>query len=133
MIADSERQDKIMLEDNCFPVDIYAVKLYGVDKWSKSFFWPVDDVEFVGLCSDIENLLNNHLGEFSRDVRDAWRVKGVFMVEYWNFLHARMVKIRIEKRGMKPVSFARPHWYSDTCTDRLSQVSVALRGNGFQR
>ena len=133
MIADSEGQDKIMLEDNCFPVDIYAVKLYGVDKWRKSFFWPVDDVEFVGLCSDIENLLNNHLSEFSKDVCDAWRVKGVFMVEYWNFLHARMVKMRIEKRGMKPVSFARPHWYSDTCTDRLSQVSVALRGNGFQR
>ena len=44
-----ERSKEGAISEGEFPVDIFAVKEYGVERWRKDFFWPVSDSEYIRL------------------------------------------------------------------------------------
>src|SRR3989339_1484390 len=91
-----------------FPVDIYSILDYGLEKWAEEFFWPVSDLEFSGLYTDIEKMFKNHVNAHQDEtVAGLLLIQYKLIIEYANFIHALWVVKRLEKSGHR--LFISPH------------------------
>lgn len=85
---------------NPFPVDIWSVKEFGVERWRREFFWPVTNQELRSLNDEIEHLYLDMINHSPPDVADAlWVVYSWGIVGVPALLHALMVTQRIQKKG----------------------------------
>jgi len=94
------------------PVDISAVKKYGVNKWRGEFFWPVSDAEFVTLSQAVEGCMRSHITEGPEKTRDLFLIQAGIRTEYWHFLHAAIVKDRLKREALEPLYTEKTLWYS---------------------
>ena len=58
------------------PVDIFAVKEYGIDKWQREFFCPISDDEFITLYRDVEQCLVDEIN------RQTGQLKALLIIQY---------------------------------------------------
>ena len=99
------------MKNGYFPVDIHAVKEYGIDKWQQGFFWPVSDTDFNALCGDIEQCLARYINEQPAEIRDLLLIKSDLRTDYWHFLHAIKVIDTVKSEGGRVLYSDRTLWY----------------------
>ncbi|KKU14074.1 MAG: hypothetical protein UX17_C0002G0007 [Parcubacteria group bacterium GW2011_GWC2_45_7] len=110
------------MNDIFFPVDINAVKKYGVARWQKEFFWPVSDNDFFALCADLEACMARRIAMESKTNRDTLLIKAsILLVEYYHFLHAQKVILEISRRNSAPLYTEKSLWYCDIIRDTLDK------------
>lgn len=106
-----------------FPVDIYAVKEYGLEKLSENFFWPVSDMDFFKLYSDIERLYKNYInGE--EEMGKLLLIQFKLFYEYLQFLHALKVIAEARRCGKEPIYTAESFWYRDIMCDDMAHSHI---------
>jgi len=123
------------MPDDKFPVDIFAVKKYGIDKWQKNFFWPVSDDEFISIYKDIDQSFVNEISKQNRDIKIPLIIQDRFLIlEYANFLHVLKVMKAIQSRRMDILSLNSTWWYRnlllrgdiDTHISRINQYKEKI-------
>lgn len=110
----------------CFPLDIFAVKQYGIARWQREFFWPVSDLEFRRMCDEVESLLTRHINEDPAELSDVLLIKWQLLSEYAHFLHAVWVLTRIEAQGFMPLYTGNTLWYGDLAKNLLNGKKESL-------
>jgi len=84
-----------------FPVDIYSIKKYGIEKWYNNFCWPVKIVEYQKLCDDIDRMFESIIIDSPKEIKDALIVLyGTFTVGISLLLHHKLVHTRFKKKGV---------------------------------
>lgn len=109
----------MVLSPKIFPVDIFAVKEYGVKKWQDEFFWPVSDKDFVVLCRDIDQCIIDQINTQPQEISDLLLVQGTLRVEYQQFLHAVKVLEQVKFRGLEVLFSDKTLWYKYLITGSL--------------
>ncbi len=107
-----------------FPVDIYAAKEYGIEKWQREFYWPVPDRDFVKLYIKLESLLRKYIENEKSEASDLLLLQADLRFEYLSFCHAVKVLEEIKKAGMDPIYSSRSVWYQDIMTKNLHTASL---------
>jgi len=95
------------------PLDIFAVKMYGIERWRREFFWPVSDDAYRRLCNDIEVCLRRHIDEEQELVSDVLIGKYILWFEYCHFLHALKVIQDTRKAGKIPLCSPQSRYYKN--------------------
>ena len=104
--------------NNKFPVDIFGVKEYGIDKWHKEFFWPVSDTEFHNLYRDIDQCVIDEIKKQPLEVKTLLIIHYEnLIVEYINFLHALKVMNILKQKEIDILYFDKTWWYKNILTD----------------
>lgn len=85
---------------NKFPIDIFAVKQYGVEKWRKEFFWPVSDETFIKIEMDIKNMWVSIMDKY-KQISTFLLIQNKLPLEYALFLHVLLVIKEVTSRGMQ--------------------------------
>lgn len=84
-----------------FPVDVWSVKDYGLDKWHRECSnWPVSEREFLSLRADIDELYVRTIIELHPEVGDIFVVLYKLTIEYVMFVHSAIVVDRLNKAGL---------------------------------
>lgn len=120
-------------EKDYFPVDIYAAKEYGIEKWQDEFFWPVSDNDFFELSEDVERCLARHINTEEIEIGKLLCFQYDLCFEYINYLHAAKVIHEAESRGLRISYSANMNWYSDIINKnpvaaRLARIRKAVYG-----
>src|SRR3990167_3972722 len=114
------------MPEQYFPVDIYAVKEYGIAKWQHDFFWPVSDDAYTALCNDINNVVREYINTLPQEYGDVFLIKRNILLEYWHFLHAVKVLQELRVRDLKPLCSNDSLWYQ-----ALIDGTYRARSEGF--
>lgn len=113
-----------------FPVDIFAVKKYGIEKWQNEFFWPVSDKDFVNFSNDIEQCMVKRINDEPEDIGDLLIIQRGLPVQYWHILHALKVIDEIKSRGLTVLFSDDSFCYRDLLTDgAISLLISKIREN----
>lgn len=112
---------------NYFPVDIFAVKEYGIKKWQDEFFWPVSDKEFVNIACDIEQCLRRYTEAQTGEMSDLLLILCGLRPDYWHFLHALKVVNKLEEAGKDAAYSKSSLWYGDIIAGCPEAASVSKR------
>ncbi len=99
------------IKEKKFPVDIFAVKEHGIEKWQAEFFWPVSDDEFENLYQDIERYFIAQINSQPDEIKMLAGIQYKLKVEYENFLHALKVIQQIQSQGKKILYSDKTWWY----------------------
>lgn len=118
-----ERMDRTK---DYFPVDIYAVKEYGLEKLSENFFWPVSDADFVKLYNDIEQLYKDCINS-DEETGKILLIQFKLFHEYLQFLHALKAIIEARKRGKEPLYTDKSFWYRDIIRNDMARSHVVSK------
>ena len=111
------KNDQVILEKKrLFPVDMFAVKIYGIQKWQDEFSWPVSDKEFFSLAEAVEKSFVEHVNNEKKDISDLLLIKRFLPFEYWHFLHALMVIKLAKSDDMDILCSDRLPWYEELIT-----------------
>jgi len=97
---------------NVFPLDIEAVKQYGIVQWQRTLFLPVYDDEYVSVSNDIEAAWRTCIEQEPKNVSSILFHSRGLPIEIQHFLHAIWVLKRIEERGLDPVCSKDTPWFS---------------------
>lgn len=116
------------MADKQFPVDIYAVKKYGVDKWRNEFFWPVSDTEFKQLYLEIENILRKHINGHQGEVGDLLLIQRTLIREYLQFLHALKVSNVLSRDKKNILCSEHTLWYGNILNDSFGEFDILKKG-----
>lgn len=109
-----------------FPLDIHAVKEYGIAKWQRDFFWPVSDNEFISMTNAIEAVIAKHINEDAPELSDVLLIKRNLVSEYGHILHAFWVLQRIPLKGLAPLYTEKTLWYPQLAEGRLESHRGSL-------
>ena len=90
-----------MQGNNVYPIDIFSVFKYGVEKWQKWFFWPFHHDWFLGLQKDIKNIFTVFINENDNEIGDIALIKLQLYFELSNILYAVKVVQELKKSGKK--------------------------------
>lgn len=101
-----------------FPIDIFAVKEYGIEKWQSEFFWPVSDSEFTALSRDIDQYFLAEINNRHSELGDLLLIISSLRGEYSHFLHAVDVVSRLMRIDKNILSSERSLWYRDILNER---------------
>jgi len=68
-----------------FPIDIWSIKKFGIEKWHKNFYWPVSIKEYDDIFDEIIESYMNLIKNSPPDIADAlWalykQVKGISLL-----------------------------------------------------
>ena len=86
---------------NPFPLDIWSVKEYGVERWHQDFFWPVTSPEYQRFRDEIELLYVETINDSPREIGDAlWVLFSWASVGLPTLLHALMVVQRLQRANL---------------------------------
>ncbi|MEW5766991.1 MAG: hypothetical protein AB1797_05100 [bacterium] len=113
------KNKKMASSPRSFPVDIFALKEYGIKKWQDEFFWPVSDRDFIALCRDIERCVINQINTQPIEMSDLLLVQGTLRGEYQQFLHAVKVLEQVKSRGLEVLFSDKTLWYKHLMTGNL--------------
>ncbi|MFH0840012.1 MAG: hypothetical protein V1883_03220 [Candidatus Omnitrophota bacterium] len=111
-----------------FPVDIYAVKEYGVKKWQGEFFWPVSDDEFVKLGTEIDRYLKDEINRQSGEMSDLLLIYSSLRAEYLLFFHALKVAQRVKAAGKELMYSDKTLWYKEIASGERMEIPKLRRG-----
>lgn len=96
-----------------FPVDIFAIKEYGIKNWQSEFFWPVSDEDYFNLCGSIDGCLIRWIETQPEEMSDLLLIISSLRAEYWHFLHALKVAQDISAEGGKILYSGDALWYKE--------------------
>jgi hypothetical protein len=113
---------------NKFPVDIFAVKEYGVDKWQSEFFWPFSDHEFNNLCQDIEQCFTAEINNHPEEIKVLAGIQYKLKVEYANFLHALKRIQQMQSQGKEILYSDKAWWYKNLMEEAPVDIRVSTLG-----
>ncbi len=114
------------MSENRFPVDIFAIKEYGVDKWHEEFFWPVSDDEFISLYNDITQCLVDEINNQQRQAKIPLIIQHQFLnMEYANFLHALKVINKFRPLNMDLFYSNDTWWYKNLVLGKSIDTHLA--------
>lgn len=109
-----------------YPVDIDAIKKYGLDKWHEEFFWPVSDREYLVLCQDVLEFFKEFINAQPDRVGELLLVQAVLRAEYWNFFHVIKAVERIKRlRGGITYSHNLSWYYKDVVEDNIIEGNIS--------
>lgn len=118
------------MEKRLFPLDIFAVKQYGVERWQREFFWPVSDNEYLSLANDIEQLFIHSVAKFDDLSAKVLLVKRPITMDYNTFLHSLWVVQRVSSLHFQPLYSKHIKWYpsilSATEPPRMGYLGCAM-------
>lgn len=109
------------MADKQFPVDIYAAKKYGIEKWQREFFWPVTDKDFASLYVKLEECFKRHIKNESPETGSLLLLQADLRFEYLSFIHALKVAEEIRKRNMPLLCTEKSLWYGDIPASRFGK------------
>lgn len=108
-----------------FPVDIYAAKEYGIEKWQKEFFWPVSDMDFADIYKSVEKCFKDRIKTADPEISGLLLLQADLRFEYLSFIHAFKVAEEVRKRNMALMYSDNSLWYKDIATDKPNYISLA--------
>jgi len=114
---------------NKFPVDIFSVKEYGIDRWQKEFSWPVSDEDYVTLCRDIEEMLITKINAYPEDISDLLLVLSSLRSEFWHFIHAVDVFNRLSEKNTEMLYSEKTLWYKDVAPAMPIDINAVMDNN----
>ena len=91
------------MKDNAYPIDVYSVYEYGLKKWQKDFFWPMDHNWFLEVQKDVRNLFVNFANENDNDIGDIVLIKSKIYYELANILYAIKLVDELKRLGRRIV------------------------------
>lgn len=118
----------MITKKTCFPVDIFAVKEYGIKKWQDEFFWPVSDTEFVNLAKDIRQCLRKQINVQPEEISDLLVIQRRLLPEYLHFFHALKVMDKIKEEGKDILYSKNLLWYEDIANGTLKNLNTLEKG-----
>ncbi|MBI4142988.1 hypothetical protein HY480_03885 [Candidatus Uhrbacteria bacterium] len=111
-----------MSAERVFPLDIDAVKAYGVDRWRTEFFWPVSDHEFISWSMAIEARIRDAIATHPGDIGTAFLIACELPVVMGQLLHAHAVVDRVRALGHTPMWNPGSLWYGTLFDDATRVV-----------
>ncbi len=118
------------------PMDIYAIKEIGIEKWQKSYFWPVTDRVYFNLLDELWDNFDEMCTNTSPILNDVLLSDTKFISFIASYLHCHIVKTLCEKEGRKILSNQLSKVYLDPDWDSLSDVNCVpkhkIKRNEFQ-
>jgi hypothetical protein len=121
---------RLHLLKKTFPVDIWSVKKYGVEKWRKTLFWPVSDWELRSLYNDVDGAYVKTINETHLDLDGPFSVMFNLISEYYvSFIHAVMVVERLRNAGFS-IEYSKSARHYPGLVDGNQSV-LGLRRKGF--
>ena len=113
--------------EKIFPVDIQAVKEYGIENWQASFpCWPVSDADYLSLFEAIDELYLKTTLEAAPALRDALLAAYKITVDYATSFYAAMMVDRLTQQGFS-LSYDK-HSFSAGYYDALVKDTGSFRG-----
>lgn len=106
-----------MSVERVFPVDIVAVKDYGIQRWITDFFWPISDDAFVGLARDVEGAFTAQVNALPTELAELLLVKRNLSLEYLHLFHALAVVATARSLGFLVHASSGAFWYPDVLED----------------
>jgi hypothetical protein len=114
------------MSGNKFPIDIFAVKEYGIDNWQKDFFWPVSDCEFHSLYQDITQSINEEINNQTKEIKTLLNIQYSNLIfEITNFLHVLRVINAIKAKGMDILYSNKTWWYKNIIERNSIDVHIS--------
>ncbi len=113
-----------MSMERTFPLDIGAVKAYGVDRWRAEFSWPVSDQEFFSIAADVRGSMRAALGAADDSQRSILLVARELPIEFMHMLHAILVLQRLDVAEREPTCHPNAPWYPALLGRRPQRTSA---------
>ncbi len=96
-----------------FPLDIFAVKNYGLERWRKEFFWPVPDKEVALLYEALERCWLKAVEDAETDWRNLLLIQNRSLVDLLQYAHAARVLAELKQRDLCPLSSDHTRFYPE--------------------
>ena len=94
-----------------FPVDIISVKKIGVEKWQKTFFWPVTDSEYFLLCAEVEDAFQKEIEDSNQTFQEILVSSIGLTRQYALLFHAQLVIKRLQEMGYEVICDEKSDYY----------------------
>lgn len=111
--------------DQDYPIDIFAIKKYGLERWQSGFFWPVSDREVEKIFGDLERCWLDHIRTQPSETGDLLLIQFKNLYQLTAFFHAVKVEQKLRQAGRVPLCTDNTLLYREILRDHFS-VPVPL-------
>jgi len=121
-----------------FPVDIWSVKKYGIDKWRAELFWLVPETEFLLVQKAVDAAYANAIRKTTPELGDMLFALYSLTLHYTMFIHAVIVVERARSAGLSILHDPAMAYYDGLLNDDREIVGLSLgqlppKPSGWQR
>ena len=91
-----------MSKEKIFPIDLWSIKNFGVEKWYDNFSpWPISEEEKHEIYYSLEKVYKNLINSQSKEIADVFIVLFKLIKVYYSYLYCQISISRITKEGYK--------------------------------